>query len=204
MHVRLAASALALAALLAPASAAAQQEGGPAPRGPSRWALLLGVEDGEGPAGLQLRADLEFPQRPLAPGVAFSVVGSLGYSRFHDEQTELFTGNQYEASSSVLRGSAAARLAFGRHPAFRPYVDAGLGLYYGSWNLEVRELVLGTWYTSRVDDSEVGLFMRLAAGATFQVNPSLALGAELGFTPYLGDQANETTTSALVSATFRL
>jgi hypothetical protein len=202
MYVRRAALVLALAlAALAPGRAPAAPPA-PASGTPGRWALLVGLEDGDGDAGLQLRGDLEFPQRPLSPMVGFSIVGSLGYSRFHDEWTDPWWDERWETSANVLKFMGAARFSFGQS-WIRPYADAGIGLYYGSWEYEWQELSY-PYYGYSDDDSELGVVLRFAAGATFQLSPTFALGGELGFTPYLGDDADDTTTSLLLSATFRL
>jgi opacity protein-like surface antigen len=198
MHPRRAAFLIAVLALAAaaPASAAPARSGGP-----SRWALLVGVEDGDFDAGLQLRADLDFVQRPLSPGVAFSIVGSVGYSYFDDGFTEFPSGRSVDQTLSLLKLVPAARFKFGRGP-IQPYADAGLGLYYGSYHWHYREPSTG--FASSAHDSSVGITMRLAGGVNFEVSPALALGVELGFQPYFGDVPDDTYTSLLASATFRL
>lgn len=201
MHVRRLSIALTLAlAALAPAAAL----GAPPAQGSgrNRAAVLVGVEDGDGDAGLQLRGDVELPSRPLSPVVGLSFVGSLGFSRFHDEYTNFFTGERVSSSLNLFRLGPAARFSFAVHPSFRPYLDAGAGLYYAGWSFEYRDLATGARFSG--DDSEVGLFLRFAAGATLALGDGFWLGAEIGFTPYLGDVANDTMTSALLSATFRL
>jgi hypothetical protein len=191
--------ALALALAAAPPTARAAQ---PAYQGgPGRWALLLGIEDGDGDAGLQLRGDLEFPQRALSPNVGFSIVGSLGFSRWSDGATDLFTGQSVDASLSLFKFLGSARFTFGRG-TIRPYADAGLGLYYASWHAHYVDPPSGV-NVSR-SDGEVGLAMRFAGGVTFDVSPTFALGGELGFNPYFGDAPDDTFTSLLFSATFRM
>ena len=190
--------AFALAAFAAPALAAQPA----APRGANEWALSVGMEDGDGPAGLQLRGDLEFPMRPLSPVVGFSIVGSLGYSHFSDGYTDWYTGESVDASNNVFRFMAAARFTFGHSSAVKPYADAGLGFYYASWGWKYHDPLTG--YTTSADDSEVGLVLRLAGGVTFPISPTFGLGVELGFMPYLGDAANDTTTSLMATATFRM
>ena len=186
-------------AVLSPGLARAAQ--GAPPAGTNRVGVLLGVEDEDGPAGLQLRGDLELSQQRLTPTVTLSLVGSIGYSYFHDDFTDFFLTERWETSSHVLRFAPAARFSFGSHPVFRPYVDGGLGVYWASTTVEITDLTFGVRQSA--SDSEVSLFFRFAAGATFQVSPGLALGAEIGLTPYLGD-LDATTTSLLASATFRM
>ena len=204
MLVRRLALVVALAAL-APGLARAAQ--GASPSAGSRVAVLVGVEDEDGPAALQLRGDLEFTQQRLTPAVTLSLVGSLGYSRFHDEATvaDPFFGPvlHQEATTHVLRFAPAARFSFGSHPVFRPYVDGSLGLYWASWSFEETDYTFAPPATFTASDSEVSVFMRFAAGAQFQLSPALALGAEIGFMPYFGD-FDATTTSLLASATFRM
>lgn len=199
MLVRRSAFVLALAALtVSPAAALAQG----APRaGAMQFGLLAGIEDEDGPAGFQLRGDLEFSHQRLSPAVTLSFVGSLGYSRFHDEITDFFVGERWEATTNVLRFAPTARFAFGAHPVFRPYLDASAGLYYASGEIEYTDLTFGDRFS--VSDDEVSVFLRLAAGVSFQVAPTFALGAELGLMPYFGD-LDLTSTSLLASATFRL
>ena len=186
-------------AALAPGLARAAQ--GAPPSASNRVGVLVGIEDEDGPAGLQLRGDLEFSQQRLSPAVTLSVVGSLGYSYFHDDYTDFFLTEKWESSTHVLRFAPAARFSFGSSPIFRPYLDGSLGLYWASTSVEITDLTFGV--RQSVSDSEVSLFFRFAAGATFQVSPGLALGAEIGFMPYLGD-FDATTTSLLASATFRM
>ena len=82
-------------------------------------------------------------------------------------------------------------------------MDGALGLYWASTSVEIQDLTLPPPNSVSASDSEVSVFMRLAAGAEFQVTPALALGAEVGFMPYFGD-LDRTTTSLLASATFRM
>lgn len=205
MYVRLASFVLALAALSLPARAAAQ----PAPaRGPNQWSVLVGIEDGPGDSGMQLRADLEFPQQRLSPVVGLSIVGSIGYTRFSEsgEYYDPFSGvtERWDSSLNLLKFSGSARFTFGSSSAFRPYADAGLGVYYAGASVSSTvEMPPFAPVTDEASDSEVSLFMRLAGGVSFQVSPGFSLGAELGFAPYFGD-IDETLTSLLASATFRM
>jgi hypothetical protein len=206
--MRLLASLAVVVASLAASPALAQG------RSPMRAAVLVGFEDGNGPAGLALRFDGELEQRPLSPGVGFSLVGSIGYSHFSDDGGYYdYYGydNTWETTTGVFKIIPAARFTFGRSQALRPYVDAGLGLYYASWGYTASETFYDPYtypyyFTGQVeyDDSEVGVLLRLAAGLTFQVSPGLALGAEIGFTPYLGDFADDSTMNLMFAAQFRL
>lgn len=212
MTVRRSALALALvaAAALLPASPARAQG-----RAPVRGAALLGFEDGDGPAGLALRVDGELVQRPLSPTVGFSIVGSLGYTRFSDDGGAYDPFNdidaRWEASLGILKFVPAARFTFGRSPTLRPYADAGLGLYYASSHFEGSQVVTDPFVPPyvfnvpfEVDDSEVGIMLRFAAGLAFEVSPGFSLGAEVGLTPYLGDLGDDTTLSLLLGAQMRL
>lgn len=208
MHARRTtlALALALSALaLAPARASAAQSVA-ASSGPNRWALLLGFEDFGGDAGLQLRGDLEFAQRPLSPVVGFSIVGSLAYSHWGDSHGyDPYYGRGWEWSADLAKLVGSARFSFGRSSFIRPYADVGLGLYYASTS--------GTsgygwdpyygYYALDYSDSTIGLLLRLAGGATFQLSPAFALGVELGVHPYMG-HFPDTSTSLMASATFRM
>ncbi len=203
MYVRrtLSVIALALAAFAAPARAAQPQS---ASSGASEWTVLLGVED-LGDSGIQLRGDMELPQRALSPQVGFSIVPSIGFSRFSNDYTDpfySFYGASVEESLNVFRGTASARFNFGHSSQWKPYVDAGLGLYLASYSYKFRDL--GTNASTSDSQSEFGLVMRFAGGVRFQVSPSFALGAELGFMPYVGDGPDDTSTNLLFSAAFRM
>lgn len=174
---------------------------------------LLGFEDGEGDAGVSLRFDGELVQRPLAPGVGFSIVGSIGFTRFSEDYTsydpyyDVELGAEWAAN--VFKIVPAARLTFGRSANLHPYVDAGLGLYYASVSA-TQTAVVGTstypYYRiveAEGSDSETSLMMRFAAGLTFDVSPTFALGGELGFNPYFGD-VDDTMLSLMLAARFRL
>jgi hypothetical protein len=197
------------AALLALPVASLAQAPGSAPPGQSRGAtamrpaFLLGLEDGDGPAALSLRFDAEFPQRALAPDVGFSIVASVGYSHRSDEATAF--DYRWEQSLGIFKLVPAARFTFGSH-AIRPYADVGLGLYRASWSFEETEYWGYPYYgdvTTRFEDSELGLMLRLAGGISFQVNERFGLGAEIGFSPYLGDVVDDTTFNLMAAATFR-
>ena len=128
-------------AALAPGLARAAQ--GAPPSASNRVGVLVGIEDEDGPAGLQLRGDLEFSQQRLSPAVTLSIVGSLGYSYFHDDYTDFFLTEKWESSTHVLRFAPAARFSFGSSPVFRPYLDGSLGLYWASTSVEITDLTFG-------------------------------------------------------------
>jgi hypothetical protein len=206
MSVRLPLAALTAALVALPAASLAQpRSSAPHARGATemRPTFLLGIEDGEGPSGLALRFDAEFPLRPLSPDVGFSVVASVGYS--HRSENAAAFDYRWEQSLGIFKLVPAARFTFGKH-AVRPYADVGLGLYRASWSLEATEYWGYPYYgdvTTRYEDSEVGLMLRFAGGISFQVNERFGLGAELGFSPYLGDVVDDTTFNAMAAATFR-
>lgn len=188
----------ALAALSAsPARAAGAQ---PASRATNQWGVLVGIED-FGDSGIQLRGDLELPQRALSPDVGFSIVPSLGFSRFTDDYTDPFAGLEVDQSLNLFRGMAAARFNFGHSSMFKPYADAGLGVYIASYSYKYRDTFSG--FNSSESQSEFGLVMRFAGGVGFQLSPGFTLGAEIGFMPYIGDGPDDTSTNLLFSATFR-
>lgn len=199
--------ATALAALaLAPAGAAAASQGG-ASSGANRWALLVGFEDFGGDAGLQLRGDLDFVQRPLAPAVGLSIVGSLAYSHWGDSHGyDPYYGRGWKWSANLVKAMGSARFTFGRSSFVRPYADLGLGLYWAGTSGTAGyayDPAFG-WYAVDYSDSSVGFLLRLAGGVTFQLSPAFALGVELGLHPYLGDFPSDTSTSLMASATFRM
>ncbi len=203
MYVRRALSviALALAAFAAPARAAQPQ---PASSGASHWAILLGVED-LGDSGIQLRGDMELPQRALSPQVGFSIVPSLGFSRFSNDYADPFygaAGASVDESLNLFRGTVSARFNFGRSSQWKPYADVGLGLYLASYSYEFHDTY--TNQSTSNSQSDFGLVMRFAGGIAFQVSPTFALGAELGFMPYIGDGPDDTSTNLMFSAAFRM
>lgn len=205
--LRLASLALLASVLAAPPALA---QGRPQARG----AALLGFEDGSGPAGLALRVDGELVQRPLGPGVGFSLVGSLGYSHFSDHggTWDPFYGYDasWEQSLGIFKVIPAARFTFGHNPRVRPYADAGLGFYWASWSYEATTAVptaFPPYYAivgEQLSDSEVGVVLRFAGGVAFDVSPGFSLGAEAGIMPYLGDFADDSTFTLMLAAQFRL
>jgi hypothetical protein len=213
MYVRRAPFVLALAlAALAPAPApAAPPAGRSSGGGPSSLGLLLGLEDGDGDAGLPIRGDLEFAQRPIAPMLSLSIVGSLGYTRHSDGggYYDPYFGDDYrwEVSAGILKVVPAARFTFDATPRFRPYADAGIGLYYATWTTGEAAYVGYPYYTyvwQEADGDDLGVMLRFAAGFHYEVSPVFSVGGELGFAPYLGDYPDDTLFSVLAAAKFRL
>jgi opacity protein-like surface antigen len=200
-------SSLVLAALLAAApAAAAPVHAQPGRSSAMRAAVLVGVEDGRGPAGLGLRADGEMPLQPLGPGVSLSLVGSIGYSHRSDEAGWL--DYRWESNLDVLRFIPSARFTFGQSSRIRPYADAGIGLYYASWEITEEDYWAGYpyygWVGTKYSDDEVSVVLRFAGGVAFQLNDSLSIGAELALMPHLGDIVDDTTTSLMFGVGFRL
>lgn len=188
---------LAALALALPALASAQARSA-APRGyGTQLGALIGFEDGDGDTGLALRLDGEFPYQALAPAVRLSFVGSLGYSRWSYDPGFF---SDYDATLNIFKFVPAARFSFGRSPVLRPYFDAGLGFYYASFSIETRD-VFGN--VVKNTDSDLSLMMRFAGGLLFQVSPTVALGGELGLTPYFGD-VDDNTFSLMFAASFQL
>jgi hypothetical protein len=199
----LAARAALAAALLCAAPALAQAQDLPrraSRRAPAesteaglRLGGLLGFEFGDGDTGLALRVDGEMPVSTLDRNVGLNGLVSLGYSRFSDENRDLrWTTNVVKlvpALRFVLREIA---------PQLGLYGDAGLGLYYVNTNW--RERRVGVF---RDDDSGVGIALRFAGGAFFDVNERLRVGAELGVNPYFGD-FDQTTVTLLAALSYRL
>jgi opacity protein-like surface antigen len=180
--------AVALAALLAPAAAVAA----PAKSKPARAAaeapsqsgmqgLTLGGFVGyetDDVSGLSLRFDGELPFRALSPQVNLSWVGSLGYSRLTED-----LGGGFDFVANVIKIIPAARFSFPINPQLTLFGDAGLGLYYASWEVDVPSF----FGTTSLDDSEFSLMMRIGGGAWYQLNEKTRLGAMLEFDPFFGD-----------------
>ena len=204
MYVRRASFVLAVAlAAFPPAARAAPPASGSG--GTSQWAVLLGIEDLSSTSGVSLRGDLVIPLQALSPSVGFAIVPSIGYSHFSNDYNDPFAsvaGVSVNESLNLFRGMAAARFTFGHHPTFHPYADAGLGLYVSSYSYDYRDSFYGTMSSNSTTD--FGFVMRFAGGINFQVSPSFALGAELGFQPYVGDGPDSTSTNLLFSAAFRM
>ncbi|WP_242345940.1 outer membrane beta-barrel protein [Anaeromyxobacter terrae] len=188
------AAALALL-LLAPAALAQSRTAARSSGGLTHANVLVGFEDGDGNTGLALRGDVEMLPTRIAPNANVSLVLSLGYTRFADS----YYG--WEWNINLFKLVPAARFSFDVAPRFGLYGDAGLGMYFGNATVKERDPYYGTW--TRASNSDVGLMMRLAAGAKFDLTPTFALGAELGVNPYFGDYDN-TTFSGMLLASFRM
>ncbi len=219
--MRILATLAVIAATLAAPPALAQRRGAPAPApvqdqgsgSPIRLGALLGFESVDLSTGVSLRADAEFPLQRLAPMVALSLVGSIGYSHFADDggTYDAYWGydSRWEQSLGILKIIPTARFTFGQMQRLRPYADAGLGIYHASWTSTWREELWDPYYgyywaERSVDDSQVGIVLKFAGGINFDVTPRFSIGGELGFTPYLGDLADGSGFFTLVAAQFRL
>lgn len=193
--------AAAIALLLASGPALAQSRSARSSSGLTNAAVLLGFEDGGPESGFALRGDVEFMPTRVAPNANLSLVLSLGFTRFSDG---FWYANDVreEWSWNLFKLVPAARFSFDVAPRFGVYGDAGLGLYVGTFSWEHDYRYAG--YTEDYSDTELGLAMRLAAGAKFLVTPSFELGAELGVNPYFAGDYDDTTLSAMLLAAFRL
>jgi hypothetical protein len=186
---------LAAVALSIPAAAEAQTRRATASRssdgqdGALHLGLLIGPEFASGDTGIALRGDISTALTHLAPNLRLDGVLSLGYTHFS------FGPRDFDATANIVRLVPAARFLIPVAPAVTLYGDAGLGLYFGS-------LSFGNRF-NRSSDNLVGLNMRFAGGALFDVSPTVRLGAELGVNPYFGD-FDDTTTTLMFAAQFRL
>jgi hypothetical protein len=201
MHVRvplvlaLLAGPVATPAAPAEPGAGARPASATAPRG---GALAVGGFVGyetDDLSGLSLRLDGELPFTALAPQLDLSLVGSIGFSRLTDEQGVL------DFSANILKVVPAARFSFAVQPKLTLFADGGLGLYYSSWTIE------NTRFGGQTDDGELGIVMRLGAGAWYAVNPNARVGAMIELDPYFGDvilEADQTTFLIQVGAMFTL
>lgn len=194
MIVRTSLALLAAAALSLPGLASAQARGRSTG---AQLGVLIGFEDGDADAGVSLRLDGEFDWQALSPAVRLSFVGSIGYTRWTDD---LGPFSDLDWTVNVVKFVPAARFSFGRSPTLRPYFDAGIGFHYVSFSIEQRD-AFGRVYS--IDDSDISLMMRFAGGLLFQVSPGLALGGEIGLTPYFGE-LDDNTFSVMFAASFRL
>ncbi len=194
--------AVALAALLVPFAASAQTRRTPPRAAPAAAAPApaadsfslggwLGYETGDAD-GFQLRADGELPFQQLTPQLKLSLVGSIGYT-FAGYDT--FGG---DVSVNRLKIVPAARFTFPLNPQLSFFGDAGLGLHYTSVSFDY-----GFGYGNDFDDSSLGLMLRFAVGAFFQVAPQVRLGGQLVLDPMFGDY-NDTTFAVMAGAMFQL
>jgi hypothetical protein len=193
--------AVALAAVLVPSAASAQTgRSAPAARAtastaPAADALSiggwLGYEMGDAD-GFQLRVDGELPFQQLTPQIKLSLVGSIGYT---------FGGwDAYGVDVSVdrLKIVPAARFTLPVNPQLSLFGDAGIGLHYTRVNFDYNG-----FGASDFDDSAIGLMLRFAAGAFFQVNPQLRVGGQIVLDPMFGDY-DDTTFAVMAGAMFQL
>jgi hypothetical protein len=199
---------LVLSALASASPRGARADDGlvPAPAPSSLLAVLAGAEWYSGDPGItafSIRGDLEFAQRRLSGATTLSMVGSLGYSHLEGEVTDWFDFLDGEALGStvhLLRLSLGARFKFGESLVFRPYLDGSVGAALPFVSVEYTSGLTGEHYSAW--DAGLGLSLRVAAGATAQVSPGFALGAEVGLEPYLAGGFGPL--SLLASATFRM
>jgi opacity protein-like surface antigen len=203
MHVRTPVS-LAVAALLAvPLSASAQAKRGtraqttPAASTTTGGGLsvggFVGYESGD-LAGFSLRLDGELPFQQLAPQIALSFVGSLGYTHFSEDVP--FGSNTF----NIFKLIPAARFTLPVNPQIDLYGDAGLGLYYYSFSSKITFPGFPAFEST---GSGTGLMMRFAAGGFFKVNPKTKIGAEIGILPYF-NKVDTTDFEIMVGAMFAL
>jgi hypothetical protein len=201
--------ALAIAALVAPvaASAAPQSASRTAPVAMTSSALEIGGFVGyetDDLSGITLRVDGELPFQALSPQIKLSWVGSIGFSHLTED------GFGGEVTANILKLVPAARFSLPVNPQFTLFADAGLGLYYSAWEIKQDAIFVpgfGAIGGGKIDDSEVGLMMRIGAGAWFQVNPATRIGASIEFNPYFGDviaTADQTTFILQAGAMFRM
>lgn len=155
---------------------------------------LIGLEFADGDAGLALRGDASMPLSRLSPQVSLDGVLSVGLSWFDDEDRRF----DVDVSTTIFKIVPALRLTVPLSPTVGIYGDGGLGLYYGS-----TEVDRGIAFGGDAEDSGFGIGMRFAGGLFADVSPAVRLGGELGVNPYFGD-FDETTLSMLFSAMFRL
>jgi hypothetical protein len=155
---------------------------------------LIGLEFADGDAGLALRGDASMPLSRLSPQVSLDGVLSVGLSWFDDEDRRF----DVDVSTTIFKIVPALRLTVPLSPTVGIYGDGGLGLYYGS-----TEVDRGIAFGGDAEDSGFGIGMRFAGGLFADVSPAVRLGGEVGVNPYFGD-FDETTLSLLFSAMFRL
>jgi len=189
--------AVALAAVLVPSAASAQaRRSAPAQRAtPVADALSvggwLGYEMGDAD-GFELRVDGELPFQQLTPQIKLSLVGSIGYT---------FGGWDapgVDVSVDRLKIVPAARFTLPVNPQLSLFGDAGIGLHYTSVSFDYPQ-----FGGLDFDDSELGLMLRFAAGAFFQVNPQVRVGGQIVLDPMFGDY-DDTTFAIMAGAMFRL
>jgi hypothetical protein len=147
-----------------------------------------------------LRADASLPIVAVTPEIRLHGVLSLGLG---------FGGQDVpygSASWTIVTLVPAARFQLRAAPKVEVYGDAGLGLYMGFSSADITipgipPLIPDQHLSS--SDTSVGVMMRFAVGALYELNPKVKLSGELGLTPYFGD-ASTTNFVLLVGAQFKL
>jgi hypothetical protein len=183
----------------APAPAAAPASGGSFQLKDISVAGYIGGEFGD-LDGLYLRADASAPIMAMTPKIDLLGVLSLGYNHFGGD----FGPATWSWNMVKLVASARAQMELA--PKIEGYADAGLGFYFGWSKVETTfpglpPLIPSTTMTAT--GSSGGITMRFAVGSSYELNPQLKLGAELGFAPYFGD-AETTNVFVGVGATYKL
>lgn len=194
--------ALAIAALLAAPVAvhAAQKKPAPAPapaRSPPPSLSIggwIGYEAGD-LDGLQLRLDVVKPYQRLSPQVELALVGSVGYSRLTESVSA--PGNTTDVTANILKLVPAARFSLPLNADFSLFGDAGVGLYLAFSSIDHSSAALLD--SSRTD---VGLMLRLGAGAVYRLSPRTHLGASLVLDPMFGGY-DDVTFSFLAGVTYQ-
>ena len=103
-------------------------------------------------------------------------------------------------TANILKIIPAARFTIPLNEQFSVFADAGLGLYYASTKIESDIPFFGS---QSISDSEFSIMARIGAGAWYQLNPQLKLGASLELDPYFGD-FDQSTFIIQAGAMFRL
>lgn len=135
----------------------------------------IGFESGLGDTGPTLRVDGVYPLQNLTPEVTMAIVGTLGYTHYGQSAYGV------DASTNIFKILPAVRFGYGVNPKVSVYGDAGLGLYYWKTKVDINYPGFDN------SDSGVGLMMKFAAGALYEVAPRLQVGADIGLNPYFGD-----------------
>ena len=199
MHVRPLLAAAIAALLAAPAAGQAQSSGSSqyAAASPAGGASLssplslggwIGYETDD-LDGLQLRFDAVVPVQRLAPQLALSVVGSVGYSRL--TRSELGT----HFTANILKLVPAVRFTLPLNPRVSVYGDAGLGLYWAGEDVD--------YGPNTASNTDVGFMFRFGVGGFYQVNARTEIGVSFYLDPMLGGY-DDTTFSIMAGALFGL
>ncbi len=194
------AAGLATALLASPAAAETRAPSSPhaslaaPPAGPSselalRVGALVGWERADRQDALSLRVDGEVPIQAVGERLLLSGVGSLGFTRFSAS-----SGN-VSATTTLWKVVPAARFTLPVAPRAGVYGDAGAGLYYGRTSEDAG--------FGNVTTQNVGVTLRVAMGALYDVTHAVRLGAEAGLNPFFGGFDHNTYDAGVV-AMFRL